>query len=190
MILEDCLKSGRALIKRMRNLYGVRVGHKMINNWLAARGYLAHRILRKPPLTANHRRLRLDWAQRWQNLIVAAWSQVIWRDESRLQLYPVDRRMRVRRLPGECSQDCQAAKVHAGGGFVHVWGAFHRGAKSTLVRLNRKVNGVVYQDILRGTLVPCARQHFGDNFPYQDDNATSHCSRVMTDRLQQEEDFT
>ena len=188
MVREDRLKSARALNERMRNLYGVRVGRKTINNRLVARGYRARRILRKPLLTANHRRLRLDWARRWQNLTMAAWSHVIWGDESRFQLYPVDGRMRVRRLPGErFRQDCQGARVQAGGGSVHVWGAFHRGAKSPLVVLDRNVNGVVYRDILRDTLVPFARQHFGDNFRYQDDNATPHRSRVVTDYLQQED---
>ena len=52
---------------------------------------------RSPLLTANHRRLRLEWAQRWRNLTVAYWQHVIFGDESRFQLYPVDGRLRVRR---------------------------------------------------------------------------------------------
>ena len=32
-----------------------------------------YRHTRKPLLTANHRRLRLEWEQRWQNLTVAQW---------------------------------------------------------------------------------------------------------------------
>ena len=80
-------------------VWGVRVGRKTFNNRLVTRGYYARRILRKPPLTANHRHLRLDWA----------------------------------RLPGErFQQDCQAAGVQVGGGSVHLWGEFHRGAKSLL----------------------------------------------------------
>ena len=85
----------------------------------------------KPLLTANHRRLRLEWAQRWRNLTVAHWQHVIFGDESRFQLYPVNGRLRVRRLPGERFRPgCQAHRVQAGGGSVHVWGAFHNGAKS------------------------------------------------------------
>ena len=68
----------------------------------------------KPPLpllTANHRRFLLDWARRWQNLTVTAWSHAIWGDESRFQLYPVDGRMRVRRLTGERFQQHLAGNV-------------------------------------------------------------------------------
>ena len=52
-------------------------------------------------------------------------------------------------------------------------GTFHMGVKSPLVLRDRNVNGVVYQDTLRNTLVPFARQHFGDNFRDQDNIATA-----------------
>ena len=38
------------------------------------------------------------------------------------------------------------------------------------------VNGVVYRDILGNTVVSFARQHFGDNCRYQNNNATAHRS--------------
>ena len=45
-------------------------------------------------------------------MTVAAWSHVIWGDESHFQLYPVDGRMRT---PGErFQQDCQVARVQEG----------------------------------------------------------------------------
>ena len=98
-VREDCFKSAPAFSERMGNVYGVRVGCKMITNLLLGRGYHARRIPRKPLLTANHRRFRLDWERRCQNLTVAAWSHVIWGDESRFQLYPVDGR--IQRLQEE-----------------------------------------------------------------------------------------
>ena len=79
----------------------MRAGRTTVNNRLLSRGYQAYKPTTKPLLTANHRRLRLEWAQRWRNLTVAHWQQVIFGDESRFQLYPVDDRLRVRRLPGE-----------------------------------------------------------------------------------------
>ena len=80
MIHKDSFTSARVLTERMRNLYGVRVGRKTFNNRLVTRGYYARRILRKPPLTANHRHLRLDWArlpgERFQQDCQAAGVQV------------------------------------------------------------------------------------------------------------------
>ena len=134
MVRQDRFLSARALTARMRNLYWMRAGRTTVNNRLLSRGYRAYRPTTKPLLTANHRRLRLEWAQRWRNLTVAHWQHVIFGDESRFQLYPVDGRLRVRRLPGEHFRPgCQAHRVQAGGGSVHVWGAFHNSAKSPLV---------------------------------------------------------
>ena len=67
---------------------------------------------------------------------------------------------------------CQAHRVQADGGSVHVWGAFHNSAKSPLVLPDGYLTGVLYRGILQNTLVPFARHHFGDNYRYQDDNAT------------------
>ena len=116
MVHEDCFKSARAFTERMRYSYGVGVGRKPINKQPTCGQ-------RKPLLTASHRRLHLhvDWARRWQKLTVTAWCHVIWGDESRFQLYPVNGRMRVRRLLGVCFQkDCQAARFQTGGCSVHV----------------------------------------------------------------------
>ena len=63
-------------------------------------------------------------------------------DEPRFQLYPVDGRLSVRRLPSECFQQrCQAYRVQAGGGLVRVWGVFHSVAKSPLVLRDRCLTG-------------------------------------------------
>ena len=47
------------------------------------------------------------------------------------------------------------------------------------------LTGVLYRGILQNTLVPFASHYFGDNYRYQDDNATPHHARVVLDFLQQ-----
>ena len=119
-------------------------------------------------------------------LTVAHWQHVIFGDESRFQLYPVDGRLKVRRLPGERFRPgCQAHRVQAGGGSLHVWGPFHNSAKSPLVLPDGYLTGALYRGILQNTLVPFARHYFRDNYHYQDDNATPHRARVVLDFLQQ-----
>ena len=186
MVRQDRFLSDQALTARMRNLYGMRAGRTTVNNRLLSHGYRAYRPTTKPLLTANHRHLRLEWAQRWRNLTVAHWQHVIFGDESRFQLYPVDGRLRLRRLPGERFRPgCQAHRVQAGGGSVHVWGAFHNSAKSPLVLPDGYLTGMLYRGILQNTLVPFARHYFGDNYRYQDDHATPHRARVVLDFLEQ-----
>ena len=162
MVWQDRFLSAGALTVRMRNLYGMRAGRTTVNNRPLSRGYRAYRPTTKPLLTANHRRLHLELAQRWRNLTVANWQHVIFGDESRFQLYPVDGRLRVRLLPGERFRPgCQAHRVQAGGGSVHVWGAFHKRAKSPLVLPDGYLTGMLYRGIMQNTLVPFARHYFG-----------------------------
>ena len=114
------------LTTRMRNFYGMRAGRKTINSRLLFCAYRAYRPTRKPLLTANHCRLHLEWAQSWQNLIMAHWQRVIFGDESGFQLYLVDGRRRLHSLPGERFQHMQQDyRVKAGGGSVCIRGAFY-----------------------------------------------------------------
>ena len=138
-----------------------------------------------PWLTANHRLLHLEWAQRWQNLTMGHWQHDIFSVESGFQLYLIDGRLMVCHLPGErFQQRCQAYRVQTSCGSAHVWGALHNGAKSPLVFPDRYLTSELYKSILRNNLVPFARQHFGDNYRYQDDNATPYPARVLLDFLQ------
>ena len=150
MVWQYRFLSARALRAQMRNLYGMRAGRTTVNNRLLSHGYRAYRPTTKPLLTANHRRLCLEWAQRWWNLTVAHWQHVIFGDESRFQLYPVDGRLRVCRLPGERFRPgCQGHRVQAGGGSVHLLGAFHNSAKSPLVLPDGYLTGVLYRGICK-----------------------------------------
>ena len=146
MVRQDRFFSAQALTVWMRNLYGMRAGRTMINNRLLSHGYREYRPTTKLLLTANHRHLCLEWAQRWRNLKVAHWQHVIFGDELRFQLYPVDGRLSVRHLPGERFRPgCQAHRVQAGGGSVHVWGAFHNSAKSPFGLPDGYLTGVLYR---------------------------------------------
>ena len=142
--------------------------------------FINHRPTRKPLFTANHHPLCLEWARRWQNLTMAHWQHVIFGDEPRFQLHSVDSSLRLCRLLGECFQQrCRAFRLQTGGGSIHVWGAFHSGDKLLLLLPNRYLTDELYRSILWDTLMPFAREHFGDNYSYQDDNVTPHHARIF-----------
>ena len=144
MVNGDHFKSACTLTEMMKNLYVVRVGRKTNNKRCGPR--LDCQSSLAPP------RLGTGLAELYWGCLV---PRHVW-DESRFQLYPVDGGMRVRRLPGEHSQqNCHAARVQARGGYVHVGGA-----QSLFVLPERYVNGVVYRDVLLDTMVPFARRSF------------------------------
>ena len=71
----------------LKNLYGMMSGRTIIHNQLLSHGNHAHLPTRKPLLTADHRLLHLEWAQRWQNLTMVHWQYVIFGDESTFTRY-------------------------------------------------------------------------------------------------------
>lgn len=164
-----------------------RPSRETVNRRLIERGYRARRPIRQPRLTQRHRHLRLQWASQYLALTVQHWRHVIFADESRFMLFRTDGRVRVRRMRGEgLRDDCVQERVAGGGGSVHVWGAFHSGAKSQLVQLRGNVTGASYRDTLATNLVPWARQTFGNNFRFQDDNAPAHRARIVQNFMAQE----
>ncbi|GFV58740.1 transposable element Tcb1 transposase [Trichonephila clavipes] len=92
------------------------------------------------PLTANHRRLRLQWAHEhraWK----ADWHQVIFSDESRFNLWDHDGRIRVKRYAGECC--LPEGVIERDNGLtrgVMVWGAISYDGRSNLLRIEGTLN--------------------------------------------------
>ncbi|GFW79326.1 transposable element Tc1 transposase [Trichonephila clavipes] len=84
-----------------RNVTSARDDRRLsIRRRLLQRGLRARIPLDRIPLTQNHRRLRLQWAnvhRSWR----ADWQQVVFSDESRLNLWHHDGRIRVRCYAGE-----------------------------------------------------------------------------------------
>lgn len=187
MARRERTRSASSLRQEWQRLTNIRVSRETVNRRLVNRGYRAWRAIKKPRLTNRHKQLRLQWATQFRALTVPHWRHVIFADESRFLLYRTDGRVRVRRTRGEGLQDDYVQQtVAGGGGSVHVWGAFHYGGKSQLVQFGANVTGAVYRDTLAANLVPWARQIFGNNFRYQDDNAPAHRARVVQDFLTQQ----
>ncbi|CAJ1071497.1 hypothetical protein CRYPA_288 [Xyrichtys novacula] len=151
-------------------------------------GYFARRPVWKPLLQRRHRQARLGWAHDHLNWQDGHWRHVVFSDESRFLLYRHDGRVRVRRQAHESlAEGCVLPRVQAGGGGVTVWGAFHSTAKCDLHVLDGNMNQHRYCRILETKMLPFARQHFGANFVYQDDNAPPHRTQLICDFLDQED---
>ena len=58
------------------------VGEDTIRNALKRRGYSGRITRNKPPLSAQHRRLRLEWAERYHSYCLIEWCRIIRSDET------------------------------------------------------------------------------------------------------------
>ncbi|PRD36012.1 UNVERIFIED_CONTAM: hypothetical protein NCL1_09909 [Trichonephila clavipes] len=107
---------------------------------LLHRGLRARVTLYSNPLTANHRILRLQWADEhrtWQ----AGWHQVVFSDESRFNLWYHEGRIRVRSYAGECCLlECVIERLSGLTPRVMVWGAISYHGRFNLLRIEGNLN--------------------------------------------------
>ncbi|GFS60673.1 transposable element Tcb2 transposase [Trichonephila clavipes] len=113
---------------------GVPVFSRTIQRSLAEGHLGSRRSLRVLPLTPTHRRLRLEWCHARKNRTAAKWKQVIFSDESRINLSSDDNRARVWRPRGERLNPTFALQRHtAPTAGVMVWGTIAYNTRSPLV---------------------------------------------------------
>jgi hypothetical protein len=74
-------------------------------------GFARRSALKKPKLTAQHAKLRLDWAIEHLNWSLEQWEQILWTDETWIQPGK-HKKVKVTRRPGEeLHRDCIDEKV-------------------------------------------------------------------------------
>ena len=187
LLLRECQRnrtaSAETLRRRWQHQIQTRVSRATVNNRLLERGLKARRPAKKPFLSRENKRKRLQWARDHEKYQLRHWRHVLFSDESRFLLYTADGRVTVRRQVGQrFNQDCIIPTRAHGGGSVHVWGAIHYGGKLGLVVLEGNVNAASYQLLLEEEMVPYAGEHFGRNFLFMLDNVPAQLlgkSRIL-----------
>ena len=148
-------------------------------NRLRSAGLKAHRPYLGVPLTARHRKLRLNWARghyRWSRL---RWNRVLFADESRFNVQFAVGRLQVWRRTGESMDENNIVERYRyGGGSVKIWGGMlvcHSG-KTELVTVNGRLNARRYCDeIIIPVVIPVLERGKADIL--QQNNARCHVVR-------------
>lgn len=79
---------------------------------------------RKPLLSAANIKKRLAFANTYKHWTSDDWAQVLFTDETKLELFGTNRRLFVRRRANErYRNDCLIPTIKHGGGSIMVWGA-------------------------------------------------------------------
>ena len=129
-------------------------------------------------LTARHRAVRLQWAQRHFRWGQQQWARVLFFDESRLNLSHHDGRIRVFRRRGERFADnCLTERDRFGGGSVMVWGDIMGRRKTNLIVVQGNLNAQSYiNQILQPEAVPFLQRYWPAILMHN--NARLHVARI------------
>ncbi len=99
------------------------------------------------------------------------WNNVLWSDETKINLFGSDGVKHVWRQPGELYKDkCVLPTVKHGGGGVIVWGCMS--GTGELQFIKGTMNANMYCDILKQSMIPSLRR-LGRSAVFQHDN--DHC---------------
>ncbi len=129
---------------------------------------------RKPLLKMMHKKARK------QTKDMGYWNQVLWSDETKINLFGSDSVNRVWRQPGEEYKDkCVLPTVKHGGGSVMVWGCMSAAGTGELQFIEGTMIANMFCDILKQSMIPSLRR-LGRRTVFQHNNDPKHTSKTTT----------
>ena len=143
-----------------------------VKHLLNKHGLFGRVAAKKPKLTICQKKKRLSFCRNYYNWTRNMWQNVIYSDESRIELHPSVRVFVRRPINQRFSQRYTIKTVRKGGKSIIVWGAIKANGGRKLIRCQGNVNSLEYQRILCEGLLPM----IGPNEIFQHDGAAPHQS--------------
>ena len=183
---KDRFRPATSIRDDLETNYGTSVSVATIKRTLVNAGMHGRIARRKPYLSRVNRKRRLRFALQHKNWSVEDWSQIIFSDESKFQLYKSNGRTYVRRSVGEAlDPKCVQQTVKHGGGNVMVWGAFTFLGVSELSRISHRMKAADYVQLLENSLLPFLHRFPEGEKIFQHDNAPIHTAKQTSKFFEQ-----
>ncbi|KAK3524842.1 hypothetical protein QTP86_007580 [Hemibagrus guttatus] len=164
---------------------GTKVTKATISNTLCHQGLKSCSARRVPLLKPVHVRARLKFAREHLDDPEEDWENVIWSDETKIELFGKNSTCRVwRRKNAELHPKNTIPTVKHGGGNIMLWGCFSAKGPGRLIRVKERMNGAMYREILSKNLLPSARAlKMKRGWVFQHDNDPKHTTRATKEWL-------
>ncbi|KAK3575258.1 hypothetical protein QTP86_023453 [Hemibagrus guttatus] len=164
---------------------GTKVTKATISNALRRQGLKSCSARRVPLLKPVHVRARLKFAREHLDDPEEDWENVIWSDETKIELFGKNSTCRVwRRKNAELHPKNTIPTVKHGGGNIMLWGCFSAKGPGRLIRVKERMNGAMYREILSKNLLPSARAlKMKRGWVFQHDNDPKHTTRATKEWL-------
>lgn len=183
--LRNRKKTSSELAQDIQAATGTKVTSSCVRRHLLKAGLRGCVAVKKPLLRRGNKEKRLKYAKEHKNWTQEMLNRVLYTDESKFELFGSRRRQYVRRRVGEAyNPDCLHPTIKHGGGSVLVWGCISSSGVGDLIRIDGKLTGERYVEILRQHAIPSGMRLIGNNFILQQDNDPKHSSRVAKNYLQ------
>ncbi len=164
---------------------GTKVTKATISNTLRRQGLKSCSARRVPLLKPVHVQARLKFAREHLDDPEEDWENVIWSDETKIELFGKNSTCRVwRRKNAELHPKNTIPTVKHGGGNIMLWGCFSAKGPGRLICVKERMNGAMYREILSENLLPSARAlKMKRGWVFQHDNDPKHTTRATKEWL-------
>lgn len=158
---------------------GVHVHTSTISRHLTTAGLSARTPRKKPLLTRKHREARLKYAKTNIEKPQDFWNNVLWTDETKIELFGHMDSRYVWRTPNTAYEEKNlVATVKHGGGSIFLWGCFAASGTGRLENIDGIMNSQLYQEILGRNVAPSVKQlKLKRSWVFQQDNDPKHTSK-------------
>uniref|UniRef100_A0A673ZRE0 Transposase Tc1-like domain-containing protein n=1 Tax=Salmo trutta TaxID=8032 RepID=A0A673ZRE0_SALTR len=164
---------------------GTTVSKKTISNTLRRHGLKSCSARKVPLLKPAHVQACLKFANDHLDDPEEEWEKVMWSDETKIELFGLNSTHRVwRKKKDEYNPKNTIPTVKHGGGNIILWGCFSAKGTGRLHRIEGRMDGAMYREILANNLLPSVRAlKMGRGWVFQHDNDPKHTARATKEWL-------
>lgn len=174
---KDPLKSAVAIQQEL----GAQISTRTLRRRLVEKNLFGRLSRKVPILTKKHRQNRIQFAKMHKNWIgnqnEKRWRNVLWSDESKINMIGNDGRTWVRRPKNtELSARYTTKTFKHGGGNIMVWGCFSWYGVGPIFWIKENMDKNFYVKILDEIMLPYAEWNMPLIWQFQQDNGPKHTS--------------
>ena len=163
------------MAKDINTATGKNVSSSCILRHLLKSGLRGCFAIRKPLLRRSNKEKRLKYAKQHKDWAQEMFNRVLYTDESKFEIFGTKRPQHVRRRIGEAYQpECLNPTIKHGGGSLQFWGCLSSSGVGVLIKIEGRLTGERYVDILRHHAVSSGMRLIGHNIILQQDNDPKH----------------
>lgn len=154
------------------------VTSRTIRNRLVEMTLRAHSARKVPYLSKKNISSRKIFAKK--HLLRENWKNVLWSDETKINLFGSDGKQYVRRPPNTAYDPKHTIKtVKHGGGNIMLWGCFSSSGVGPIYWIKDKMCATDYVQILNTVMLPYAAEEMPLKWEFMQDNDPKHSSKLV-----------
>ena len=165
---------------------GVTVHRSTIQRTLHKEMLYGRVMHKKPFLRTRHKQSRLRYAKAHLDKPASFWNEVLWTDETKVELFGHNKGRYAWRKKNTAFQDKHLLPtVKFGGGSIMLWGCVASAGTGNLVKVEGRMDSSQYQQILENNVQESVMKlKLRRGWILQQDNDSKHCSKSTNPFMQ------